>query len=717
MDELTKDEEVLNSEEILLRYKSGDRPTWVNHFIEDREFYFGEQFDHAVKESYEIKGLLAAAINETLPAVDQIIADLTANSPRFTAMASEDSDTKVANHVAFLFDWIHYISDGDEQVERYTRDFCEGGVGVLYGFPDYDADNGRGELKYINLDPIHVYIDPSSKEPTSKDSANILYSDIKSEDVILSTWDIDLKDAETESTTEYSRQRADTQGQVIFASLPTGVNYYRLIERFTKVKVSRYHVVDPNSNFEKTFEKKEEYQKWREEASVIVVEMNGESYITDDIGVERYLEIYNTIGDTYHLMYDQNGQPQLMPGIEHDSSYVVPNSTTQIKLSTKGEFVDQGIIEFSEPKVPRIQRVFSIGGKLIVNEILPITDYPIVTQMLHHNRTPYASGDIRVIKPLQEQLNILDQRIMNYLRMITTLRVFTPTGSGLKQVIDKKGSPMGMETYETDMENGQTPFIPQYPQLPAGIFQQRENIIRQIQRIIGAYSFQDGEVTNAPRTASGTTQIDEFMRRRAAYKKAKIERGLNQLAKVLAQYVPYVYNQRKMIRLMSPNINIELNKPEKIGDDIKLLNDTTTYSFDVRVISGSMLPTNRAQEREELMRAYELRMLRNPKWWIQKTELENIDEILAEEDMVSQLEGMLQQLQEQVKDLEGQLQTKTREVIQANEKVVVEKTKTALDKLKNKTVANVALTQGRLNDIVKKEKDNGREHPDRASSK
>lgn len=707
-----KHPEVLKSEDLLLWYRSGDRETWVTNFIKDREFRLGEQFDQEVKQAYENKGLLAAAINETLPATDQIIADLTTNAPRFTAIATEDSDVKVASYVAFLFDWIYYISKGESKVERFVRDFCEGGVGAIMVYPDYEADNGKGEIKIKDLDPIKVYLDPTCQDPDGSDSANIIYSDIFSEEVILSNWDIDLTYAEQESSNEYSRQGADTQGQVIFANRPSNTKYYRIIERFTKIKVPRYHVYDPISNFETTFEEKEKYNEWREEVAIIVVEMNGESYVTDDIRINKYLEIYNTFGDTYHLMFDQNGQQQIVPGVEHDSPYVVPNSTTQLKLVTKGELVDQGVIELTQPRVTRIRRVFSIGGVLVVNEVLPLSNYPIVTSMLHHNRNPYASGDIRLIRPLQEQLNILDSRIQAYLRMITTLRAFTNKGGGLKKKLDEKGDPMGMEVYEVDMESANGGVIfPNYPQLPAGIMAQRENIIRQIQRIIGAYSFQDGEATSAPRTASGTSMVDEFMRRRSAYKKRKIEASLNQLAKAISEYVPYMYRERKLIRMMTPqNREIIINEPQEENGEIKLLNDVTTYKFDVRMISGSMLPSNREQERAELMRAYELGMIKDPKWWLEKMNFEDTEEVIQTEGLVNQLQGMVQQMEQRIKDLEGSLQRKVNENIQLQEKVAVEKTKSNLDRLKNKTEANVLLTQARLNDEVKKEKQNGREN-------
>lgn len=67
--------------------------------------------------------------------------------------------------------------------------------------------------------------------------------------------------------------------------------------------------------------------------------------------------------------------------------------------------------------------------------------------------------------------------------------------------------------------------------------------------------------------------------------------------------------------------------------------------------------------------------------------------------------GLLQQAEEQIKDLNGQLQTKSRELIGANEKVAVEKTKSGLDKLKNRVERDTMVAGMRLGDEVKKTKE------------
>ncbi len=706
---LQKDESVLENERLFLSYQGGDRPQWADNLIEDREFLLGEQYSQAVKEAYTVKGLMAAPVNEVNPAIMLIVAQLTENDPRFAAIGREDSDVKVASYVSDLFQYIWDISKGRYHVKRFVKDFISVGISALMTYIDFYADNEKGEIKVCSIDPLELYIDPASKEPDSSDASNIILSKIISKEVRDFTYpDIDFTDAQPEKTNPYTRQRADTQGQVIFPTMPTNVEEYRVIDRYFKVKVPRYHVLDKNSNFEIVFENLDDFTKWQNEPAIIATKIRQpDTYIVLDDQVEELMNIYNTIGSTYHTMQDAMGNKQLMPGVE-GGPFSIPNSTVQLKITAKGNLVRERALVYDEPKFDRIQRIFSRGGVKVTEEVLPIKDYPIVTCMLHHERTPFATGDVRLVKPIQEQLNILDSRIQAYLRLITTLRTFVNKNSGLKKKLDEAGDPMGMEVYEVDLETGGAPIFAQYPPLPQGVMQQRENFIRQIQRIVGAYSFQDGDATQAPQTSSGTGMIDEFMRRRSAYKKKIIEDSLDQLAKVVAQYVPLIYNDRKKISIISPNHgearSVILNDPKTENGEIKLVNDLVTNAYDIRVISGSMLPSNRTAESQSLLKLYEMQVIHNPKWALQKMDFDNIQQIIEEEDVMKQMQGTIQQLEQQIKQLQGQLQTTTRETINANKKVEVEKFKSDLNGTSSELKSNIRLANARLGDMVKNEK-------------
>jgi hypothetical protein len=698
---MTIDKEVQLSKDIFLSYKSNDRQTFTDNLIEDREFFFGEQYKEEVKNQFESEGRMAAPVNEVLPAIDLIVQQLTENSPRFHAVAREDSDNKVAYYISRLYDWIWYISKGETRIEKFSRDYIGTGMGVLFVYPDFQADNGRGEIKIIDIDPLYVYFDPQSKEPDGSDSTHILISELISEEIIKLYYpQIDITTLVPEAGNEYSRQRGQTQGTTQFSDKEGRIQFFRYIDRYTKTIQRKINIYDPNSNIDITFEKQEDFEEYTKKPAFIITRFGKEEYISEDAQVAQLMSIYQSTGGEYQLIQDpQTGQPQIVPGIANPGAN--PSTTTRLKLITKGNLIALGVYQVSQTQQQRIQRVLSIGDNLIDNEILSISEHPVIACMLHHNRNPYPCGDIRVVKPLQEQLNILDSRIQEYLKLITKLRVFTTKGGGLKKQLEKDPTGSGMDVYEVDYEVGNVPVFPQYPPLPAGIMIQRQNLIQQIQRIVGAYAMQDGDVSQAPNTASGTTQIDEFMKRRSAHKKRKLEASLNQVAKVIGQYIPYIYTDRKMIRLISPNHfkpeEIIFNNPVEENGQIHLLNDLKTFECDVQVVSGSMLPTNRTQERAELQKMYELGIIRNPKWYLLKTDFEDIETIIAEEDALKQAQQAIQQMTEQIKQLQGALQRKSNEVIQANEKVVVNKFATTLHKAGNDVETAVQQQKNKLN--------------------
>lgn len=719
-------EEVKKSIQLYRDYSGGSRNTWANQCVQDRAFKSGAQISNADQEIYDSMNQVAPITNELIPTIDSIVEQLTSNSPRFFAVGRERSDNKVAGAVADTMSYVWYISKGDEYNEMVATDFEDVGMGIWMAYIDPFADNGKGEIKLCAIDPLDVYVSPTSKDPNCQDSPHILIVKNMTDEVLKSTYpNINIDEiSPVEADEQPTHDRNTPQDQRFDTSSETTQKKYRIIDRYTKVKEKRFHVFDPNSNYEAIM-KQDQYIQWSQELAVIAVKFGQENYFTERSQVEELVNVartqaqYNQTADgfVYHYAINpETGQPEIVPGFENSQDIeptVIPNSTTNLKIVTRADLLKLGVIKYNTPFVDRIQRVFSIGDKEIYNGIMEdkkgaLEDYPIVFIMLHWTRNPYPQGDIRLVKSLQEQLNKIDNLIITYNQNITNVKGFVPRGSGLKKELDKTGSVAGSQWYEFDPELGGQPIIVQLTAMSNSLYQQRENLIRQIQRIVGAYAFEDSNLST-PRTMGGTDRMDEFMQRRTARKKRKLERGLNQLGKVVSQMIPMVYDERKIIRVIKPN-----HKPketilnEQVIDDngeIKeILNDVTNSRYDIQVVSGSMLPTNKAQARNELMTAYQNGMLKDPRWWIEKTEFDNIDEMIEVESTLRQSEQVIQQMQQQMKDLQGALQRKSNEVIQANEKVIVMKETQGMKDISSQLKASVELTKQRLSDHEKNEK-------------
>jgi len=700
------------NEYLFLQYKSGDRGRWATTSVNAKAFFRGLQWDETDAQALEANNQPALTDNEVTPAIELLISNLCENQPRFQVAGRENSDSKVASDVADFISWLWDKSDGNEKVEESVIDWECTGMAGFHAYVDAHGDNGKPAVCFYAINPLELYIDPNSKREDTEDAAHKLIVCRKTREEI-ENWlpEFDFKDAQQAyETDEPITDKHASQDEVLSVDDFTHEKY-RVIDRYTKIKDKRYKVTDSTNGFEKVFTK-DEYIAYANEPAVVLVKNGKEMYVTEKMVVKKWLGILEQYGEIIHFMSDES----IMSGVEH--SYVspqgtlpLPGSTTMIKSTNKIELLNLGIIKYEQVFIDRIRRVLTVGKKLIYNSVMPVSKYPIITFQLHHNRNPFPQGDITLVKPLQEQLNKFNSLMVTYFTNITNIKVFVPDGTDLKPLEENLGK-AGTQIFVYDPEFG-TPIVLQIPPLPSGFFQERQNIISQIQRILGSYSFQDGDQSQAPQTFGGTLTIEENMQKRIRFKRKKIERAINRLAQVMMQMIPNVYPEEKVIRIIRPNHDVKEIK-FNVQEGNQIINDLSV-EYDVIMVAGSMLGTNRQARAQALLDLYREKVLQDKSLIIEQLDLPNISEILERENMITQAQQVIQQLQEQVKQLSGQLQTKSREVIQANEKVIVEKFKTSTDKIKNRGEVAVMLASQRLNDLTKETKQKKKENVKKVS--
>ena len=707
----TIDKEVRKSEKIFENYKTSSRGTFALNADKDRAFVANVQWEEKDAKSLDAANQPVITANETTPAREQVVSQLTRNSPRWASYGKERSDVNLSAKVSDLMEHIWYVSDGDTANMKATEDFIDVGMWCMMVYVDPNADFGRGEIMLTDLDPLEVYIDPNSKRLDTEDAAHKLIVKKATKEHIQNVYpDFNFKDAQQSYDDDIptTSNRAE-EGQILKVEDNIEHEYYLIIDRYTKIKAKRWHVIDDGEHIFN----KEQYDSYWNSPAVILTRLGQEEYIFDD-NVAHWLNVLQRYGKTVHYVnesfVDAGGQLQnkleIMSGVENSGS--VPGSTTEISIANKGYLIQQGIIESNEVKIDRIKRVLSIGGKLYFKDTMPISIYPIQTSMNHSQRNPFPIGDIRLIRPLQQQLNKITSKITAYISAITNLLAFVPRGTNAKKQLEESMGKAGVNIIEVDEEvGGAGVSFGQYPPLPAGIFEDKQTIIAQIQRIMGAYPFLEGDVKNAPNTYGATLVIKEEGENRANYKRKRIEKGINNLAKVVAQFIPFVYTERKIVRLLKPNNLIKetvFNDTSYEDGAKKIVNDLSVQNYDIVMLSGSMLPTNRWARSEYYTGLYEKGILQDASVILRESEIEDVEEIIEKQDREKQLMRLVQQLEEQVKDLQGDMQTKGRENVLLKEKVEVEKTKSQLDQLKNRIERDTMVTSMRLTDAVKEAK-------------
>jgi hypothetical protein len=109
-------------------------------------------------------------------------------------------------------------------------------------------------------------------------------------------------------------------------------------------------------------------------------------------------------------------------------------------------------------------------------------------------------------------------------------------------------------------------------------------------------------------------------------------------------------------------------------------NDISLGQHDVRIISGSTLPSNKVAEYNMYLEAYKLGLVDDVEV-LKKTEIYDKEGVLQRKGMMAKMQSYIQQLEGQVKELTGDLQTADREAVHAKKQVITEKFKTDLNEI------------------------------------
>ena len=183
-----------------------------------------------------------------------------------------------------------------------------------------------------------------------------------------------------------------------------------------------------------------------------------------------------------------------------------------------------------------------------------------------------------------------------------------------------------------------------------------------------------------------------------------IEAGLSRAGKVAIPLMQQLYQEEKVIRLVDANNQTSeylINKGyyDDYTGAIKRLNDIQAGNYDVVVVTGSTLPTNRYAQLELYMDAYKNGLI-DKEEVLKKTEVFDVEGVLERTDTVGQLQAQLEQAGEKIKDLEGDLQSRDRENVNLKQRVEVEKFKTKMDKMSNRAQAAGTVFEKRLDDAT-----------------
>lgn len=708
------DPEVELSKEVYTEYDSS-REMWAQKYQEAIEFRAGAQWTLEEQEVLESRGQAAIVVNRIHPIVETAKSLLTYNSPQFRASAREDSDRGTAKVFSDLFQYIWQKSVGDEELKQTIDDYYVGGMGCFLVYQDPMADLGKGEVCLKSINPLDVYIDPNAKDVYARDAAHILVvktlTDEQAERIYPEYMDI-IYDSELEVDARDHRPSTDlaaTEGQQFYGDEEN--RYHdkrRYTERYTKSLEFYYNVYEPFSNREFIYTPKE-WDQYIGRQYIKLRKITGEEVIVfDPDAVLDLLDLLQKQGPVYHFELPEPEfdpatgeiipqEPVRVPGEEDENS--IPGSTTLIIPISVEELIGVGDITSNEIEKACIQLVVSCGDKLLYRRMLPCEDYPIVPLMNVHHRNPYPESDVRLYRPLQEYINKIRSLIIAHASTSTNIKLLIPRGSADLRQIEEEWSKAGTSVIEFDAELG-APIVAGPVPLPNELYKNEADAKYDLEYGFGIFELMQGGASNAPSTARGTMVVDEFGQRRIKSRRDDIENFLNQCGKVAIPLIQQLYTEEKLIRIIQPS-GIEkesmINYKEVSDDTVRTIHDVGIGRYDLAVISGSTLPTNKMAMLETYVEMFKLGLI-DQEEVLKKTEVVDIEGVMGRHGEMQRMIAEIQSLQEELKKVKGDLQTAEREEVHAKKRLEIEKFSTDLDKVSNRADMATSLYKARLQD-------------------
>ena len=533
----------------------------------------------------------------------------------------EDSDSRIAVVWRTILEYIWDISEGDTQFKQVVHDYTTCGVGYFYAYIDPEDDYGRGEVKFTYIDPFRVYVDPASRNRYFDDASGMVLSTILTEDQLVNLYpqveehlgDIEAHSQEDDypSSTRRNSSNSFTPDSVYNRNLHS-LDKYRILERFTKVKVPFYRMFNKE---------------------------DGQEAILNEEQYAQFIE--------------------------------------QNKL-----LLEAGLIEAIQVGQTRIKVSATVGDVLLYESILNTDIYPIVPVPNIWTGTPFPKSDISKVKDSQRLLNKLFSLTLSHAQSSAGLKLLVPEGSidDMAQLEQDWAKPNAVIPYNPEFG---APHFPA-PQSLSGEFY---NMIGRIEHYIdlsfGIPELLQGFKDGAPETVRGTAMLSEMGESRGKAKLRDIEGSLNRIGKCLYNLAKGHYSYQKTFRIVQPNNDMTEFTVNTMYDDRAqeveaISNDITIGNYDVRMISGSTLPSNRVAEYNMYLEAYKLNLVDDVEV-LKKTEIFDKEGVLKRKGQMAQLQNHIKQLEEQLKKVSGDLQTSERELVHSNKRVETQKFKTKLD--------------------------------------
>jgi hypothetical protein len=260
---LEKDKRADYNQELYRRYRDA-RKSWDTEARFDIDFFHGNHYTTEEVDELQSRNQADVPMDRIGPAIEKFKAVLTSRSPAFTMTPREDSDVKIASLWRVIMGYIWGNSNGDYQLKHAIHDYATTGLGYLYAYVDAESDFGRGDVKFTYVNPFRVYASPNTRNRWFDDAESIILSTILTGEQVVNlypelgeqedpeTGEMQvgiIQDLETYIEEDYPDAMNANNKKIFTPSEVKDLDYYerqkyQILERFYKVKVSFYRIID-----------------------------------------------------------------------------------------------------------------------------------------------------------------------------------------------------------------------------------------------------------------------------------------------------------------------------------------------------------------------------------------------------------------------------------------------------------------------------------------
>jgi len=255
----------------LYREWRDSRQDWDNEARADIDFFYGNHYTSEEAVEMASRNQAAVPMDRVAPAIDKLKAMLTSRTPVFTVIPREDSDTQISKIWRTILGYVWDISNGNMHMKQAIHDYSTTGAGYLYIYIDGEADFGRGDVKFTSVNPFRVYAPSSTRDRFFDDADSIILSTILTGEQIINMYP-EIGDTIDEQSGEIipgiindistygddedypSSQNKNSQTTFTPAEVKDKDSFYaekyQILERFYKIKIPFYRIVDARDNSE-----------------------------------------------------------------------------------------------------------------------------------------------------------------------------------------------------------------------------------------------------------------------------------------------------------------------------------------------------------------------------------------------------------------------------------------------------------------------------------